>query len=318
MTGRAPARLLLAVLLGACNPALTAAGQAPGGGELRVDLGLEPERVTVGQPFHVALRVHAPSGVRVEYGDFPGGDTLQAIAPVELAATEAGGSAAIYALVAWVAGAPLEAAAPVRLVGADGVARDWSVPLRLPEVVSVLPPPAEQVEPRPAKGLVVPLTIAPITRWWLALLLGALAAVLLAYWLLRRPRGALAEPPVDPRLLALAQLDEAGSSLLGDAGQIPELYRRVSWILRRYLALTAPALSLDLTTTELLGRAWPEAFGAAAAGDLRDILAPADRVKFARHTPAWGEARALLRAARAWVASYPPAADHAAEPRRAA
>lgn len=300
--------LLAAVLLVLAARALPLPAQAgETTGSVRLEVGVQPEQVTVGDPFRVALRVRVPAGTRVVFAEVVDGDSLQAAAPMAVDTADAGAPAALFTLVAWIAGAPLQATVPLRIIGPDGVARLQTVALPLPEVVSVLPAAGEPVAPRPAKGLVVPSMFAVgSVWWWLAVLLGALAALLAALLLLRRQRDGLPAAPFDSRAWAAAQLSDTGAGALLRTGDFVELHRRVSRVLRVYVSQLDSSLGPDLTTTELLAQAAANGWSEDAIEGLREMLGAADRVKFAAHHPAAAEAEAHLAQARGWVEIHPP------------
>jgi hypothetical protein len=303
--------------------AASASAQAPAAGALRVELGVEPEEVTVGEPFYAALRIVPPTGFQVEYADIAGGDSLQALGPVQLTRTPAGDTAAVYTLVAWVAGAPLRVTVPVQVIDPNGVARSHTVALQLPTVISVLPAgadtDAEAIAPQPPKGLIVPPLFASFPWWWwLALLLGALLAAWLAYRLLRRRAPEEVQLDIDPREWALRQLDDRGAGAHLRSGEFTILFKHVSWVARTYVFRVRGELSPDLTTTELIERFGASDVDAGLVRALAEILFSADRVKFARHRASAVEAENLLRGARAWVREYPPAEEAIPGGRRAA
>src|SRR5690606_30897666 len=144
----------------------------------RVELGVDPAEVTVGQPFRTAIRVSAPPGFRVTYDEFVGTDSIEAVAPPTTMGGEPGTPTAlqVYTLAAWVAEPPPSAILRVRISDSTGVERVQNVRLQLPTIVSVLPDEGE-IEPRPARGLIgSPGWHFP---WWLLFLL-------LAAWLVYR------------------------------------------------------------------------------------------------------------------------------------
>jgi hypothetical protein len=273
-------------------------------GALRVELGVEPQEVTVGQPFHAALHVRAPAGVRVEYTEYAGGDSLQALAPLLRVAAPDGDTAAVYPLVAWVAGVPLHASVAVRLIEEGGTVRVQNLALRLPEVRSVLAGAAEPVEPRPPKGVVVPEgAVSGLPWWWWLVLLAALLVAALGYYFLARRPAEQGEEPVEPRSWALEQLE--ATEALAAAGRIEELHQRVGWIVRTYVHRTHPRLGPDLTSTEVVAGATRFGLGSDAVEGLGSILSSADRVKFARYPATRSDAESLIAAAREWVTAFP-------------
>ncbi|HUE96880.1 MAG TPA: hypothetical protein VMN39_09480 [Longimicrobiaceae bacterium] len=294
--------------------------QAPAPGSIQIELGVEPRRVTVGEPFLSVVRVSAPAGVRVEFGAFAGGDSLQSVSdPLTLGDVAGDGAAVAYRLVAWVPETPLSAAVPIRLVEPGGQARIHLVRLRLPAVASVLPAEEAEIEPRPAKGLLpVPGTEPGLPWWYWALaLLGALVAAALAIDRLRRRDGGRAEAAVPPREWALRQLETIPVPPTSSA-DVLALYRRASRILRRYMERVEPRLGTDLTSDEVV-RALAAAGGPMAdAAELAGILAAADRVKFSGIPAPADDAVAWLGGVRGWIVGYPRSAASDEESPRAA
>jgi hypothetical protein len=300
----------LLIVASAVIPAYPVAAQSPGGAGVRVEVGVDPARVRIGEPFRSAVRVIVPVGETVEIGEFVSGDSLAAAAPAEVGRDDEGAATAVFSLVAWISGERLAASVPVRLVAADGSARSIAVPLRLPEVISVRPPAdgGEEVAPRPPRGVIPLSTASPFPWWWVVFLLAvlALAIVILARWYARREPtevGVVITP--NPRDWALAQLGEDGAAGLLASRDLPALITHVSRVVRTYMSRVAPELGADLTSAEVVTHLDREGGGRASI-DLHGILAIADRVKFARHRPTMEEAEDLLASARAWVSTYHP------------
>src|SRR5690606_38961187 len=200
----------------------------------------------------------------------------------------------------------------------DGRVQSREIQLRLPTVESVLPAEGDSIRPRPPKPLIVPPLLGEAGAWWLAFLLAAIATGLLGYWILDRRRRVEEEPPaVDPRDWALAQLDDDVISAVLISGGVPELYRRVSWILRTYLCRVDEAWSPDLTTTELLARLVTGAGEADARPQLQRLLSEADRVKFAGFRPGAERAQELVVDAREWIARNPTTGEDGEQGRAA-
>lgn len=283
--------------------------QEPGAGAVQVEIGVEPAEVTVGDPFRSVLRVRAPAGVEIEYPELASGDSVASIAPVERIATADGGAMAVYSLVAWATGDSLAASVPVRLTERDGTVRIQPVRLRLPVVRSVLPAGDSIVPPQPPRGLFVPAAFGDRSWWWLLLLvLAALIAGAVAYQVLaRRRRDEETPTEAEPRSWALSQLERTAAAYGGDAGRAPEVYRRVSWVLRTYVCRVDPAWSPDLTTTELLERLRFARIPPESLESLERLLNAADQVKFAGRRPSPDETEGLLAEARAWVTAFPSA-----------
>lgn len=298
-----------------CASPLTA--QTNASATIEVELGVEPADVTVGEPFSAAIRVIPPPGIRVEYGDFADRETLQAVddpRPVV-----ASGPGAIYRLVAWVPGVPLEATVPVRLIGPDGRARVHLVRLRLPIVRSVLPAGSDSIAPRPAKAfLAMPGDRTGLPWWyWAVAILGSLVAAAAALYLLERRDRSDLETSIPPREWALRQLDSLPATPDTPA-ELLAVYRRGSWTLRSYLERTDARLGSNLTSTELVGELSGTTAENTGSAELASILRTADRVKFSGELPPAEAASEWLRAARDWIATYPAQADSEPTPSRAA
>ncbi|MEX2584669.1 MAG: hypothetical protein WD766_15475 [Gemmatimonadota bacterium] len=285
-------------------------------GLLRVEVGVDPAVVTVGEPFRSVLRVTAPSGVSVEYGSVQERDSVQAIATHTVGEDGAGVPVATYELVAWAAGDSIPVVVVVRLVEPDGQVRVQSVRLRTPSVRSVLPAGGAEVQPRPAKSLFVPPLFGEWSYWWLlALLLAGIVAGIVGYRMLAHRRREEETPVyIDPRVWAMAQLDALDSPEAGPLDPSAVVHRS-TWIIRTYLYRVEPACSADLTTAEILAR-----FGSASGGEagLARLLDRADRVKFAGTPIGRDAARELVDDARAWVSSFPPEISGSGAQERAA
>ena len=309
--------IALVALLGGLLPSASLSGQATEG--VRAEVGAEPAAVRVGEPFTAALRVVAPPGVQVEYGEPAPSDSLQLLAPVDLGPGEGDvGGIALYRMVAWVAGTPLRAVVPVQLITPDGETEERWVRLHLPEVESVLPAEDEAIEPRPARGVISPPLIGQGTWFWWLLLVGVLLAILLAYALLERARRALedATVPVDPRAWALRRLDAVGEGANSDASQRALVHHRVVRILRSYCALVDRGWSPDLTTSEVVLRV-SEDEGEGPGRELGAILHAADRVRFGGLQAPPGRAAEIIERARVWVSLYPAGLAPSDSPRAA-
>jgi hypothetical protein len=304
-TFAALALALLPLLLGQAAEA-----QVAPPGRVTAELGVEPEEVTVGQPFHSGIRLRVPPGFRVEYDAPASGDSLELVAAARSRAPEGTDSLTIFTLIAWAAGPIPAVEVRARIIGPDGTESVRSVGLRMPEVRSVLPAPGEEeVQPRPARGVFVPSPFASYPGWWwLMLLIGALLAALVGYLLLRRDRAEPAPLPADPREVALARLAEASRWIASGPAGSHRFYEEMSGALRRYLDHLDPSLGVDRTTTELT-----HAFAALEADPrihegLSGLLDRADAVKFARRTVSAEGASADAVTAEAWVREYPPPA----------
>lgn len=315
MTRVRRARLLLPLLL-ACGAAPAAAQRdtAAAGGPPRVDVGVQPDTVTVGDRFVVLLRVQAPPGVRVE----PPArlDSTPELHPVGARIDRADTAARVagfgYPMVAWRPGALPARSAAVRVAYPDGRVASLRVPLRLPFVRSVLPTDTSQVEPRGPRDVLGPDWDRRLMLFLalLALLLLAPAAVLMRRWLRKRLARTGSGPPADPRARALATLDRARKMRLVETEEWKPFYTLTSEALRGYLEALSPRWGADLTTEELVRALEASEVGDEDARTVGRLLAEADAVKFARVGSTAAEAERHWREAREWVESFEaPAAE---------
>ncbi len=260
--------------------------------------GVAPDTVTVGDPFRVVLRVSAPPGARVEFPPtLLRNDSIGALqAAPQLRADSAGGHLAAYHLVAWVTGGHTAPAIPVTVLLPGGIPQQYQVQPPLPFVRSVLPADTAGLRPRGPQdvwGTDRAATLPSLLLGLAALLLLAL----LAWWLWRRRRGALA-PAADPRGWALAALTELRPE------HTEAFYVQLSAILREFLAARNMEWGLDLSSAELLDRLAASATPPPQITALRGVLGAADRVKFARSRPGAEEAQGALSLARDWVQGF--------------
>ncbi|MDX1675518.1 MAG: hypothetical protein R3314_12045 [Longimicrobiales bacterium] len=291
--------LLLAFLLAA----MPAAGQ-----DVRGLLGSDTARV--GDVVPVVVPVPVAPGERVVWPDtLPvTGDLENAARVTERVDTLADGQrvrTGVYAVTPWRTGELSLPVVTVEVVGGGESPRTTRAVLPALTVVSVLPPDTTGVEPRPARGVLGP-SWAWTTILLLVLALLAAIAVLVWWWRRRRPGDQAVEPlapRIPPRERALAMLDAARKAGLLERGEVKEFYTRFSDAVRDYMAALEPGWGEDLTTTELLSRLRAQVGPSEAAG-LREVLDPADRVKFARREPDGDTAVAEWEAARQWVLAF--------------
>ncbi len=308
--GAGVAAVLLVAALFRMPAGLEAQSGAGPGASVQAALGVDT--AWVGDVVPVVVQVPVAPGERVAWPDtLPlAGASLENAARVrEWADTMPDGSparTAAYAVTPWRTGElPLPAVA-VQVAGGVTSPREVRVPLPPLLVASVLPPDTAGLEPRPPRDV-----LGPSWAWGriaALLLLGALVAAGLAWWWWRRRRSALApapsrEPAIPPRARALAALRETRESGLVERGDMKGFYTRVAEAVRDYVAALEPVWGEDLTTTELLARFRAEVGPSESAG-LREVLAPADQVKFARRSPDRETALAEWETARAWVAGF--------------
>jgi hypothetical protein len=266
-----------------------------------------PQTITVGDVFHVAIRVDLPPGATIAAAD-----SLEL--PVDL--EQAGRRSArvdsvagmrrvtlLYPLTAW---RPGSYTLPDVTIGVVADAARTEVVTEVPsfDVRSVLPADTAGIEPQPAKDV-----LGANRLWWpilLGLLLVGLAAAALYYWWRRRvPAEAITvhAPAMPPRAVALAQLDELQRSDLLARGELKLFYQRLTEALRHYVATLDAGFGSDLTTSELSTRM--RGAGGAEVLELVRILGAADLVKFARARYPVDIAQQDLVAARGWVERVP-------------
>ncbi len=278
-------------MIAALGVALLQAGAIPA--PPLVAWSVEPESVTVAEPFRVIVRVRAPRDVTVV---FPAGpDSAQVVEAVDPPATSVGEDSAgmterraTYRLVAWETGRLTVLLAPVT-VGLGRTAQRLDV---RPEILvaSVLPTDSAKTKmaPRPALGV-----IDSARAWW-AWALGAVLAIAALGWLerRRRTRRAARRPPPPP--LAVAEEALTGVDALGllEAGEPSRYVRLYADALRGYLSARVAGASRAQTTGELVaalrGRAIPVARVTA-------LLAEADQVQFAHRPVSAARAREVAR-----------------------
>jgi len=297
--GMTAALLLLLLPVGTLRSQPTAARPTVQAGVV-----VQPDTVTVGDPFTVTVRVRVPVAARVEWPRVT--DTAATIAPRAPMMRRDGPSdssmreeIAEYRVAAWDTG-QLATEWPAALV----IVGDDTVPVRLADarvyVQSVLSADTAEHVPRPAKppfAQVVPWW----ERWWPALVaLIALAALL---WWRSRRRAPIVVLPAAPVLgayeRAMAAFDRLERLALSDAGEHGRAVTLAVDIVRSYLLSRAPRTSLAHTSAELL---------ASVADDVRvpvpslvALLVGVDAVKYARQPLDASEARALVADARALV-----------------
>jgi hypothetical protein len=266
-----------------------------------------PQAITVGDVFHVAIRIDLPAGVTIAAADslqLPG-DLEQAGRRSARVDSVAGVSRVtlLYPLTAWRPGSYTLPDVTIGIV-ADGARTDVVAEVPPFDVRSVLPADTAGIEPQPAKDV-----LGANRLWWpilLGLLLVALAAAALYYWWRRRvPAEAVTvlAPATPPRAVALAQLDELQRSDLLSRGELKLFYQRLTEALRHYVATLDAGFGSDLTTSELSVRMRDA--GGAEVLELIRILGAADLVKFAQARYPVDIAQQDLAAARGWVERVP-------------
>ena len=256
---------------------------APPSQEPRVQMGVtvQPDTVTVGDPYLVLVRVRAPAGTRMAFPAPPDtGGTVEGVDPlIERAVTtdpNAEDRTAVYRLAAWDTGQVSVDLGAVELTGA--VERTLAIQDPTIFVRSVLPADTALQRPKPARDI-----FAAERSWWPYVLLALLAAAiigLLIWWWWRwrkRPRPQLVEDPFDRAEREFAALAALGLPEAGEPGRHVALAIEV---VRDYLSGRVADADPSYTSGELT-RALA-ARRELPLDALGRLLLEADLVKFAR------------------------------------
>jgi hypothetical protein len=271
---------------------------------------VEPDTVTVGDPFRLIVRVRAPLGASVAFPAGPdSGAAVEALDPRQEQQGPDSTSLEVTAgwrLAAWDTGDQLLRLGDI-VVRADG--RERRIPLSALKVHvrSVLPADTTLRIPKPQRALF------EFGRPWWHWLLAILAAIgiigLLWWWWYRRRKRRKGEVE-DPFVEAESEFERIERLGLVEAGERGRYVALMVEVLRTYLARRIPEAHQALTTSELLisVRESPTV----PVNRLALVLADADLVKFARRATTAERARELGAEARGIVGAI-----HAAELRAA-
>ena len=226
--------------------------QAPGPRGALVSVQVQPEVVTVGEPFTVRVRVRAPKIATVRFPPVPdSGDAIEAIDP--RAIEDAGDTAvidrsAVYRLAAWNVGPHTPLFGNVSVTSA-GVEQRFPVIVSPILVRSLLPADSALRVPKDARA---PMP-APSGTWRYWLLAIVFASGMAWYWWRRRRRRRDA-PEREPEAFVAA--NEAFGALealaLAEAGEPGRHLIAHVDVLRAYVARRFPAAVESLTPRELL------------------------------------------------------------------
>ena len=280
---------------------------------------VQPETVTVGDPFKVIVRIRAARGARVS---FPAGpDSLASVElldPLQVRVTAdtavATEQLATYRMAAWDIGDQ-----PVRLgeVTVESGGTRLGIPIVLADgraarvhVRSVLPEDSAQRVPKPARDI-----FAAKAPWWrLALLIAAaVLALALIGWLIYRQirrRRQAAALPVDPYEYAEREFSRVEALGLVEAGERGRFVALMVEVMRDYFARRLPGAAPSLTSSELL--AVLRGARGVPPDRLAAVLDEADLIKFARRPVTADRARELAREARTIVREVNAAQEAAA------
>jgi hypothetical protein len=295
------------------SPATTARAQPPAAqapAAVQMGFAIEPDTVTVGDPFRLTVRVRAPLGASIEFPTGPdSGAKVEALDPrqeqqsPDTTALEVTG---IWRLAAWDTG-DLPIQLRDVLVRIDG--RERRVPLvgLTVHVRSVLPADTAQRIPKPQRDL---FEFGRPWWHWLLAILAALGIIGLFWWWWyrrsKRKKGEVEDPYAD----AEEEFERVERLGLVEAGERGRHVALMVEVLRTYLARRIPEAHPSLTTNELLISVREN--GTVPVNRLALVLADADLVKFARRATSAERARELGQEARGIVGAV-----HAAELRAA-
>src|SRR5688500_18139039 len=305
--------MLLLLLQGPAQRPAVPAAQGPAQGPAQVQMGysIEPDTVTVGDPFRLTVRIRAPLGASIEFPAGPdSGAAVEALDPrqeqqsPDTTSLEVTGT---WRLAAWDTGEQ-----PLRMrevvVRVDGRERRVALGELAVFVRSVLPADTAQRIPKPQRALF------EFGRPWWHWLLAALAVIgiigLLWWWWYRRRNRKKGEVD-DPFADAEAEFERVERLGLVEAGERGRYVALMVEVLRTYLARRIPDAQPSLTTNELLIAVRDNK--TVPVNRLALVLSDADLVKFARRATTAERARELGQEARGIVGAVHAAELQAAE-----
>jgi len=283
---------------------------------VQMGFAIEPDTVTVGDPFSLTVRIHAPRGASIEFPAGPdSGAAVDALDPRQ--ERQGPDTAALDVTATWRMAAWDTGDLPLRLqdivVKLD--ARERRIPLSAltVHVKSVLPADTAQRIPKPQRALFE----FGIPWWyWLLAALAVIGLIGLFWWWWRRRRKRQQGEVDDPYADAEAEFERVERLGLVDAGERGRYVALMVEVLRTYLSRSIPEAHPSLTTNELLISVRENRF--VPVNRLALVLADADLVKFARRASTAERARELGTEARGIVAAVHAAELKAAEEARRA
>ena len=297
---RSPRRLrasgFAAPFLAAWLAALAQGAASPASGP-EVVAELDSAASSIGSPLNLTLRMRYPAGYSPL---FP---RMEEILPPEMAveaaspAVERGGTSrqeietvATYKVRAFDLGELTIPAIPVRFAAAG---KDTLLQSTAPVFFQILP--VRDPEDEELRDIVPPLVITGGIPVWVAAMLAALAAVgaawaLKAFYLDRRHRGQVVQPPPPP-VDYIAEFRRIAGMGLVARHAYKKHYTLFSDTLRRFFEERAGVEALERTTGEIEGElARIPGFPGEIERRVTAFLREADLVKFARHLPEVAEA----------------------------
>lgn len=259
----------------------------------QVSVRVEPDSVSVGQPFEVTVIVRAPFFAKITFPAAPSVNDIELLDPVRISQRDGWDireTTATYRLAAWDVGRFDIGFPPLRIRSLD-VERDVAVPRRELFVVSLLPPDTSLHHPRPARDV-----FSAALPWWIwSLLVAAVGAATL--WLFARfRRRRPVQAPNAPHASVEAVFDRIDTLGLFEVGEAGRHVVLATDALRELLAREYPSLRTSLTDNELLDALPAEL--AALRPALADLLRDIDSIKFAMAEVTPQRARELAQTAR--------------------
>ena len=269
------------------------------GSAAQVTARVTPEKVAVGEPITIELRVRAPLGTDIRFPALP--DSSDVVEPLDPRQLREASSAtiidrtAVYRLIAWDTGQRVVRFGDITLTR-DGATRRYPVTLPALQIRSVLPADTALRKPRPSRAV---QDVPP--PWW-RYAIGAVI-VLAILWLLRKAlqkRASSQDRGPDPAKVADEAFAHAAKLGLLDAGETGRHALTHVDVMRRYLAARFPQADLTRTAREvseaLVGAEFP-----ILPARVSDLLLRAEPVAFARAPVRPDEARAIADEAKAIV-----------------
>jgi hypothetical protein len=279
--------------------------------QVQMGFAVEPDTVTVGDPFRLTVRIRAPKGASVTFPAGPdSGATVEALDPRQ--EREGTDSTSLDVIAAWRLAAWDTGDQPLRMrdvvVNVDGRERRVALTTLSVHVRSVLPADTTQRVPKPQRAL---FEFGVPWWYWLLAALAAIGLIGLFWWWWRRRRKRKAGEVEDPFADAESEFERVERLGLVEAGERGRYVALMVEVMRTYLARRIPAAHPSLTTNELLIGVREN--NTVPVNRLALVLADADLVKFARRATTAERARELGTEARGIVAAVRAAEIKAAE-----
>jgi hypothetical protein len=302
---------LLALLQAPAAPAQRPTAAQPQQPAVQMGYAVEPDTVTVGDPFQLTVRIRAPLGASIEFPVGPdSGTQVEALDPrqerqsPDSTVLEVTGT---WRLAAWDTGD-----LPLRfgdvIVRFDGRERRVALGALRIHVKSVLPADTALRIPKPQRAL---FEFGRPWWHWLLAILAALGIIGLLWWWWYRRRKRKQGDVEDPFADAEEEFERVERLGLVEAGERGRYVALMVEVLRTYLARRIPDAQPSLTTNELLIAVRDNK--TVPVNRLALVLSDADLVKFARRATTAERARELGQEARGIVGAVHAAELQAAE-----